>query len=41
MKRFQDYWVAAPDYRGSRAGCGALHVLWSDLGERTVISAGR
>ena len=31
----QEFWVAELD--GSIVGCGALHVLWSDLGEvRTV-----
>ncbi len=31
----QEFWVA--DYDGRVVGCGALHVLWSDLGEiRTV-----
>ena len=31
----QDFWVA--ESGGSVVGCGALHVLWSDLGEiRTV-----
>ena len=31
----QDFWVAESD--GDVVGCGALHVLWSDLGEvRTV-----
>jgi amino-acid N-acetyltransferase len=31
----QEFWVA--DYDGEVVGCGALHVLWSDLGEvRTV-----
>src|SRR5246127_4408297 len=31
----QEFWVA--DYEGKVVGCGALHVLWSDLGEvRTV-----
>jgi amino-acid N-acetyltransferase len=34
----QEFWVAEhPDRQGEVAGCGALHVLWSDLGEvRTV-----
>ncbi|HEU0191519.1 MAG TPA: amino-acid N-acetyltransferase [Mycobacterium sp.] len=34
----QEFWVAEhPDRPGEVAGCGALHVLWSDLGEvRTV-----
>lgn len=34
----QEFWVAElPDHPGRLAGCGALHVLWSDLGEvRTV-----
>ncbi|GEE02560.1 N-acetylglutamate synthase [Gordonia spumicola] len=40
----QEFWVAEVD--GAVVGCGALHVLWSDLGEvRTVAvakeSAGR
>jgi amino-acid N-acetyltransferase len=31
----QEFWVA--EYEGNVVGCGALHVLWSDLGEvRTV-----
>ena len=31
----QDFWVAVDD--GTVVGCGALHVLWADLGEvRTV-----
>lgn len=31
----QEFWVA--EYRGEVVGCGALHVLWADLGEvRTV-----
>ena len=31
----QEFWVAEVD--GEIAGCGALHVLWADLGEvRTV-----
>lgn len=31
----QEFWVA--EYQGTVVGCGALHVLWSDLGElRTV-----
>ncbi|UKN42503.1 amino-acid N-acetyltransferase [Mycobacterium lepromatosis] len=34
----QEFWVAEhPDMPGKVVGCGALHVLWSDLGEiRTV-----
>lgn len=34
----QEFWVAEhPDLYGKVVGCGALHVLWSDLGEiRTV-----
>ncbi|MGH3560913.1 MAG: amino-acid N-acetyltransferase [Mycobacterium sp.] len=34
----QEFWVAEhPDHQGQVVGCGALHVLWSDLGEvRTV-----
>jgi amino-acid N-acetyltransferase len=34
----QEFWVAEyPDQPGEVVGCGALHVLWSDLGEvRTV-----
>jgi amino-acid N-acetyltransferase len=34
----QEFWVAEhPDLQGNVIGCGALHVLWSDLGEvRTV-----
>jgi amino-acid N-acetyltransferase len=34
----QEFWVAEyPDRPGEVVGCGALHVLWSDLGEvRTV-----
>jgi amino-acid N-acetyltransferase len=31
----QEFWVA--EYEGDVVGCGALHVLWADLGEvRTV-----
>jgi amino-acid N-acetyltransferase len=34
----QDFWVAELD--GEVVGCGALHVLWEDLGEvRTVATA--
>ena len=34
----QEFWVAeSPETPGRVIGCGALHVLWSDLGEiRTV-----
>jgi amino-acid N-acetyltransferase len=34
----QEFWVAEhPEIDGKVVGCGALHVLWSDLGEvRTV-----
>jgi amino-acid N-acetyltransferase len=34
----QEFWVAEhPEHQGEVVGCGALHVLWSDLGEvRTV-----
>lgn len=34
----QEFWVAEyPDQPGQVVGCGALHVLWSDLGEvRTI-----
>jgi amino-acid N-acetyltransferase len=34
----QEFWVAEhPEFQGEVIGCGALHVLWSDLGEiRTV-----
>jgi amino-acid N-acetyltransferase len=34
----QEFWVAErPDHPDHLVGCGALHVLWSDLGEvRTV-----
>lgn len=34
----QEFWVVEhPDFPGTVVGCGALHVLWSDLGEiRTV-----
>lgn len=40
----QEFWVAEAD--GTLLGCGALHVMWSDLGEvRTVavdpVAAGR
>ncbi|WP_343603218.1 amino-acid N-acetyltransferase [Mycobacterium sp.] len=37
----QEFWVAEhPDRPGEVVGCGALHVLWSDLGEvRTVAVA--
>ncbi|BBZ44913.1 amino-acid acetyltransferase [Mycobacterium parmense] len=31
----QEFWVA--EYQGQVVGCGALHVMWADLGEiRTV-----
>ena len=34
----QEFWVA--EHRGQVIGCGALHVLWADLGEvRTVAVA--
>src|ERR1700759_462843 len=34
----QEFWVA--EHRSEVVGCGALHVLWSDLGEvRTVAVA--
>ncbi len=33
----QEFWVAERDGDGSIVGCGALHVMWSDLAEvRTV-----
>lgn len=33
----QEFWVAADDATGAVLGCGALHVMWADLGEvRTV-----
>ncbi|VBA37465.1 Amino-acid acetyltransferase [Mycobacterium attenuatum] len=34
----QEFWVAEhPEIQGKVVGCGALHVLWADLGEiRTV-----
>ena len=34
----QEFWVAEhPEEKGKVVGCGALHVLWADLGEiRTV-----
>lgn len=34
----QEFWVAErPDVPGGIVGCGALHVLWADLGEvRTI-----
>lgn len=34
----QEFWVAEyPDQQGQVVACGALHVLWSDLGEvRTI-----
>jgi len=34
----QEFWVAEdPEHEGKVIGCGALHVLWADLGEiRTV-----
>lgn len=37
----QEFWVADhPDLDGELAGCGALHVLWADLGEvRTIAVA--
>ena len=33
----QEFWVA--DVDGRVAGCGALHVLWADLGEIRTIAA--
>ena len=37
----QEFWVAEhPEIQGEVIGCGALHVLWADLGEvRTVAVA--
>ncbi len=33
----QEFWVAVDDETGRVVGCGALHVMWDDLGEvRTV-----
>ena len=29
----QEFWVAAPEPAGPVVGCGALHVMWEDLGE--------
>jgi amino-acid N-acetyltransferase len=29
----QEFWVAAPEPDGPVVGCGALHVMWEDLGE--------
>src|ERR1700742_3111521 len=33
----QEFWVA--EFDGQVVGCGALHVLWSDLGEIRTIAA--
>ena len=33
----QEFWVAEVD--GELVGCGALHVLWSDLGEVRTVAA--
>lgn len=35
----QDFWVAESD--GDVVGCGALHVLWSDLGEVRTVAVAR
>jgi amino-acid N-acetyltransferase len=29
----QEFWVASPGPDGPVVGCGALHVMWEDLGE--------
>jgi amino-acid N-acetyltransferase len=33
----QEFWVA--EFEGELVGCGALHVLWADLGELRTIAA--
>ena len=33
----QEFWVAEVD--GEVVGCGALHVLWADLGEVRTVAA--
>jgi amino-acid N-acetyltransferase len=35
----QEFWVA--EYEGKVVGCGALHVLWSDLGEIRTVAVDR
>ena len=32
----QEFWVA--EHEGAVVGCGALHVLWSDLGEERTVA---
>src|SRR6201998_3152580 len=35
----QEFWVA--ELRGEVVGCGALHVLWADLGEVRTVAVAR
>jgi amino-acid N-acetyltransferase len=35
----QEFWVA--EHQGEVVGCGALHVLWSDLGEVRTVAVAR
>jgi amino-acid N-acetyltransferase len=38
----QEFWVAEdPDLEGKVVGCGALHVMWSDLGEIRTVAVDR
>jgi amino-acid N-acetyltransferase len=38
----QEFWVAEhPEIQGKVVGCGALHVLWSDLGEIRTVAVDR
>src|ERR1700704_7180425 len=38
----QEFWVAEhPEIPGEVVGCGALHVLWSDLGEVRTVAVDR
>src|ERR1700685_2862125 len=38
----QEFWVAEyPEIQGKVIGCGALHVLWSDLGEIRTVAVDR
>ncbi len=38
----QEFWVAEhPEIPGKVVGCGALHVLWSDLGEIRTVAVDR
>jgi amino-acid N-acetyltransferase len=38
----QEFWVAEhPEIEGKVVGCGALHVLWSDLGEIRTVAVDR